>query len=82
MICLFDDLLAEKECVQEYFLLHEIAHAKLKHTLQSDVEKEKKQEDEAHALAWQWWKKARTDEEIKKMRIDIERRSGRWENEE
>jgi hypothetical protein len=82
VITLFDDLLNEKEWVQEYFLLHEIAHAKLKHTYQTDTEKENKEENEAHALAWQWWKKARTNEQIKKQRIDIEQRTGRWKNED
>ena len=82
VIYLFDDLLAEKEWVQEYFLLHEIAHAKLKHTCQVDAEKENKEEDEAHALAWQLWKKMRTADQIKEQRTDIERRTGRWKNKE
>jgi len=80
VIFLFDDLLKEKEWVQEYYLLHEIAHAKLKHSY--DIEKEKKLEDEAHALAWQWWKELRTPEQIRNQRIDIERRTGRRENQE
>jgi Zn-dependent peptidase ImmA (M78 family) len=76
VICLHDELLTKDESSQEYYLLHEIAHVKLKHKTQSDAEKKRKQEDEANALAWEWWTKAQSEEARKEMKMEIERRFG------
>jgi Zn-dependent peptidase ImmA (M78 family) len=66
MIILHDELLSQEEWYQEHSLLHEIAHAKLKHIKQSDAEKERKQESEAHALALKWLTEAKSEEARKK----------------
>jgi hypothetical protein len=62
MIILHDELLSQEEWYQEHSLLHEIAHVKLKHTKQSDAEKERKQENEAHTLALKWLAEERIEE--------------------
>lgn len=66
MICLFDELLTKEEPYQEYCLLHEIAHVKLKHRTQTDAEENRKQEDKAKDLAMKWWTKAQFEQTTKK----------------
>lgn len=68
VIVLHDELLSQEEWYQEHSLLHEIAHAKLKHTKQSDAEKERKQENEANALAMKWLTEHNIQNVIKKAK--------------
>jgi Zn-dependent peptidase ImmA (M78 family) len=70
VIILHDELLSQEEGYQEHSLLHEIAHVRLKHTKQNDAEKERKQENEAHALALKWLTDAKFEEARKKMTLD------------
>lgn len=70
VIVLFDELLSEKEWSQEHSLLHEIAHVKLKHIKQNDVERERRQENEANVLALKWLTDAKFEEARKKIPID------------
>jgi Zn-dependent peptidase ImmA (M78 family) len=65
VICLFDDLLTKDESIQEFSLLHEIAHVKLKHKTQNDTEKKRKQENEANVLAMKWLTDGRIEESRK-----------------
>ena len=54
IIVLFDELLEQSTEVQEFAILHEIAHIKLKHNWNADSECMHQQEVEADKLAKKW----------------------------
>lgn len=73
IIYLSDEFLNVSETYQEWTILHEIAHIKLKHSGQRNFEMVKKQESEAYNLAWTWLSNAYEKEFLEKSRLNFEK---------